>query len=244
MTLLAEPSKATVSHSLGNITGEGGGGEGGVVFQLGVQKHVTSQGFSFTLSQELHSRQTIQYNPTIHLLPSFSSLRVSCWHAVSPWESYLISLNLDIFIIISTFQGWWRDDLKVRRLVPGTYEIWHKCWCSCNDNTGLHMLMTRFQMPTRKSTWKCHRWLGRVCMGSWQSVNRYLLCEFSFLCVFPLSVMTVKIAGPVEKDLLILAISSSLVREIKLWLTSFKTSCQGYKVAAGQRQGNERGRAF
>lgn len=62
--------------------------------------------------------------------------------------------------------------------------------------------------------------------------------------MFPLSVMTVKIAGPVEKDLLILAISSSLVREIKLWLTSFKTSCQGYKVAAGQRQGNERGRAF
>lgn len=49
--------------------------------------------------------------------------------------------------------------------------------------------------------------------------------------------MTVKIAGPVKQKLLVLAISSSLVREIKLWLPAFQTSCQGGKAAPGQGQG-------
>lgn len=56
--------------------------------------------------------------------------------------------------------------------------------------------------------------------------------------------LTVKIAGPVKKNMHVLAILRSLVKEIKLWLHSFKTSHQGRKATAGQREGSEQGGAF
>lgn len=160
------------------------------------------------------------------------------------WVSYLTFMNIDVFIVISSFQDCFRDEV-----IQQMWKFLVHMKCELND--GLIMMITGVcicwwpgsKRPPVRTQWQYCRGLCEICILSWQSTNRYLLCDF------PLSLIPVKITRPVKQNLLVLASLSSLLRETQLQLSLFKQVIRARKwqqVSQGWQMpvGNARGGAF